>query len=114
VQARVIKDFSGGSDDGAGLAGSQKTYSPGTPVSVLERYSDEWSFCTLDDVQTYVPNEYISDGKLNRYYNPTELDQKAGDVITIFGSLGDQYIATNQRGQVGWIPMQVTELLGSR
>lgn len=65
-----------------------------------------WYACEIDGYQTYVPELFVCDGALIRDYNPTELVQKEGDILTVQEIIYAWLIATNENGVVGWIPAE--------
>ncbi|MDQ0362345.1 SH3 domain-containing protein [Breznakia pachnodae] len=66
-----------------------------------------WSSCTIDGYDTYISNTYISDGILNRDYNPTELVLNKGDVVTILEVAFDWAYAEDEQGTKGWVPFGI-------
>jgi hypothetical protein len=57
----------------------------------------------IDGHETYVPENFMCDGRLARDYNPTELTQKVGDILTVQEIVNAWLIATNNNGVTGWI-----------
>ena len=82
------------------------TFPRGTAVSmVAEEDADfaHWHAAQIEGRETFVPVSFVTDGRLNRDYNPTELSQKAGDILEVREIVNAWLIATNERGETGWI-----------
>lgn len=67
----------------------------------------EGEFCDSKPLKTYIPDTFISGGVLTRDYNPTELVQNAGDILTVNEIVNAWLFATNETGQTGWIPAKI-------
>jgi hypothetical protein len=65
-----------------------------------------WYACEIEGHDTYVPECYVREGALVRDYDPTELVQKAGDILEVREIVYAWLIATNQNGVTGWIPAE--------
>ena len=65
-----------------------------------------WYACTIEDVQTYVPELFVEEGCLTRDYNPTELAQEVGDILELHEIVYAWLYATNAEGMTGWIPAE--------
>ena len=83
-------------------------FSKGTKVISKEACTHflHWWSCEIEGHATYVPAHYVSDGKLTRDYNPTELVQKVGDILEVKEIAYAWLIATNEEGITGWIPAE--------
>ena len=100
-KVKVIQDHAG--------EGQFPTFAKGTPVKVLGDECVEfahWFPCEIEGHQTYVAESFLVDGVLSREYNPTELVQEIGDVLTINEVVFAWLVATNESGQTGWIPAE--------
>ena len=81
----------------------------GTPIEVA---SDEdtdflgWYACNIEGYETFVPKVFVSDGKLARDYNPTELIQEVGDILDVQEIINAWLLATNSKGVTGWMPAE--------
>ncbi|GAB7127408.1 hypothetical protein JCM19000A_19150 [Silvimonas sp. JCM 19000] len=82
-------------------------FARGTPVTLIapnEKYPHWWS-CTIEGHNTYVPDYYVVQDKLDRGYNPTELQAEPTDELEVFAISYSWLVARNNRtGKVGWIP----------
>lgn len=65
-----------------------------------------WFPCEIDGKQTYIPASFLCNGVLIREYNPTELVQSVGDVLEVGEIVNAWLLATNDKGQTGWIPAE--------
>jgi len=86
------------------------TFPAGTPVTLTGPECAEflhWYPCEINGHATYVPNSFLRDGILTCEYNPTELVQSAGDILTVNAIVNAWLHATNPQGQTGWIPAQI-------
>ena len=87
------------------------TFPKGTAVTLTKPECDEdflyWWDAVIDGHDTFVPQSFLTDGKLNRAYNPTELRQEVGDILTVQEIVNAWVIATNEQGVTGWIPAEV-------
>ncbi len=97
MKVKVIENHDG--------EGSFETFLVGSKVEVIEdcAFYLNWQKCKINNVDTYIPKHYISNGTLNVEHNPTELICKKGDELTVlkivygwlFASLDDK---------CGWVP----------
>ena len=87
------------------------TFSKGTAIDKMAAEADEhfcyWYPCEIEGHETFVPGSFVTDGKLNRDYNPTELAQKVGDILEVREIVNAWLIVTNAQGGKGWIPAEV-------
>lgn len=65
-----------------------------------------WYPCMIQGRETYIPNVFLTDGKLNRDYNPTELRFSVGDVLTVKEIVGGWVLAEDKSGQIGWVAVE--------
>ena len=101
---KVVQDHPG--------EGQFPTFLKGTPVKITGDECAEfahWYPCEIEGHQTYVPQSFLTDGALARNYNPTELVQSVGDVLTVIEIVNAWLIAANKDGQTGWIPAEAVE-----
>ncbi|MCL2200266.1 MAG: SH3 domain-containing protein [Defluviitaleaceae bacterium] len=90
--------------------GQFPTFPKGTAVTLTGEECTHflhWYPCEIDGHATYVPDTFIDSGVLTRDYNPTELVQNAGDMLTVNEIVNAWLIATNDAGQKGWIPAEI-------
>jgi len=86
------------------------TFEAGTLVAMESEETEHfigWHSCEIEGHKAYVPRVFVCDGKLTRDYNPTELIQKAGDILEVQEIAHAWLLATNEEGQVGWITPEV-------
>jgi hypothetical protein len=88
--------------------GSFPTFSQGSAVTMGDECTHflHWYPCKIDNYETYIPELYVTDGKLNRDYNPTELVAETGDVLEVSDIVYAWLIATDKDGITGWIPAE--------
>ena len=89
--------------------GQFPTFKKGTAVSLAEKSCSHflhWWPCEIERHRTYVPESFVSDGKLIRDYNPTELVQEVGDIVEVQEIVYAWLLATNKDGVSGWIPAE--------
>jgi len=101
MKVKVIKEHLG--------EGNFPTFEKGTKVTMKGYCAHylHWCACDIEGHQTYVPNIFVCDGRLTREYNPTELIQKAGDIVEVTEIVYAWLFATNEKGITGWIPSEV-------
>ena len=87
--------------------GQFPTYMKGTAVAFLEeretRFAHWWA-CKIEGRDPYIPDIYVSDGKLTMNYNPTELVLEVGEDVQ--GIVYEWLYAVNEEGVAGWIPAE--------
>jgi len=89
--------------------GQFPTFPMGTAVKLTAEQDEHflhWYPCDIDGHDTFVPECFICNGRLVRDYNPTELIQEAGDILTVQEIVYAWLIATNDKGVTGWIPAE--------
>ena len=99
MKVKVIKDH----------PGEEKfpTFKKGTDVIMAQAEDTDflgWYACSIEGHQTYIPGIFVQNGKLTRDYDPTELVQKAGDIIEVHEIVYAWLFAANEKGITGWIP----------
>jgi len=80
------------------------TFPKGTEV-IIHKESEHfnWLEVEIQGKEAYVAEDFITDGRLNRDYNPTELDGKIGDVIEIKEINTLWVLAEDMQGNIGWV-----------
>jgi len=81
----------------------------GTAVEITGEECAEfahWFPCTISGYATYVPIRFVTDHRLNRDYNPTELIQSIGDKLIVLEIIHAWLFAKNTTGKTGWIPAE--------
>jgi len=84
-------------------------FAKGTKVAMDEAEGERfpgWHACEIDGRKTYAPKIFVLDGTLARDYDPTELEQKAGDMLIVKEIVHGWLLATNEEGATGWIPAE--------
>ena len=107
MQVKIIKNHPG--------EGKFPTFLKGTDVKITDEgctHFLNWYGCIIDDHNTYIPDVFVTKGKLNRDYNPTELICKAGDILNVKEILYAWFIAENSNGVLGWIPAEICVSIG--
>ena len=89
--------------------GQFPTFAKGTPVTMGEECTHyiNWCACEIEGHKTYIAKCFVENGALNRDYDPTELIQKAGDILEVKEIVHAWLLATNKAGTIGWIPAEV-------
>ena len=86
-------------------------FSKGTPVKFTEQSEDEqslhWFSCEIDGHKTYIPDCFVSNGRLNCEYNPTELICDSGEILEVLKIVYEWFVVKNSRGDVGWVPAEI-------
>ena len=67
-----------------------------------------WMECTIDDMETFIPDVYISDGTLVVEYNPTELVIAKGAVVELQKVVYEWLFVKTKNGVSGWLPASKT------
>lgn len=62
-----------------------------------------WYQAEIEGKETFVPKHFVTDKRLNRNYNPTELNGKIGDIIEVKEIHTLWLLAENTQGETGWI-----------
>ena len=89
--------------------GEFPTFEKGTPVILAKDEDNDflgWYACDIAGHKPYVPIDFVSDGKLTRDYNPTELIQDIGDILEVKEIVYAWLLAANSNGITGWIPAE--------
>lgn len=89
--------------------GEFPTFAKGTPLEIAAEEDTDflgWYACNIEGYEPYVPKIFVTDGKLNRDYNPTELIQNVGDILVVKEIIFAWLLATNDKGITGWIPAE--------
>ena len=101
MTVRVIQEHLG--------EGQFPSFPKGTRVTITgeeDTHFQHWFPCKINGHQTYIPEIFFADGILTRDYNPTELVQSAGDILEVVEIINAWLLATNDKGQTGWIPAE--------
>ena len=102
VQVKVLQEHHG--------EGAFPTFPQGAAVTLTgaeDTHFLHWYPCEIDGHQTFVPGSFVRGGVLTRDYNPTELEQKEGDKLTVHEIVNAWLLATSETGQTGWIPAEI-------
>ena len=63
-----------------------------------------WVACELDGHYTFIPDCYVTDGVLNKDYNPTELIVEKGKEVTLISIVFEWLYVKDEKGNEGWLP----------
>ena len=78
---------------------------PNYSYDIWGSYSEpHWIACELDGHDVFIPDTYITDGVLNRDYNPTELIVEEGQEVTLISIVFEWLFVKDERGKEGWLP----------
>ena len=105
MKVRVMQDYPSKWE----FQGQFPTFEKGMPVTLAEREDEDfagWYACDILGHKPFIPKIFVCDGKLTRDYNPTELIQKAGDILEVHEIVYSWILATNDKGVTGWIPTE--------
>ena len=100
MTVKVIKDH-----DGEGVFPLFKAGANVTLGEACTHYVG-WHACAIDGHKTYIPKNYVIDGKLTKDYNPTELIQKTGDILQVKEIVHAWLICSNDKMETGWMPAE--------
>jgi hypothetical protein len=94
------------------------TFAKGTAVSELIPGTDDemahWFPCVIGSIETFIPETFVTDGKLNRDYNPTELIVEKGQTLTLMELVFEWLYVKNENGKEGWLPASKVVSVGVR
>ena len=81
-----------------------QTFTKGIEVTIhKESEHFNWYEAEIQGKETFIPKHFITDKRLNRDYNPTELDVKIGDVIEVKEIHTLWLFVKDMQGNTGWI-----------
>ncbi|MCL1997850.1 MAG: hypothetical protein FWG65_03695, partial [Turicibacter sp.] len=63
-----------------------------------------WWQCTIEGHFTYIPDYFVSENRLNRDYNPTELIAEKGQTVRLLAVVFEWLLVQDEYGGVGWLP----------
>lgn len=78
----------------------------GTMVSEYkpcEEYA-HWYSCVIDGHETFVADVFVSNGVLNRNYNPTELIVEKGQIVMLIDLVFEWLYVKDENDEAGWLP----------
>lgn len=84
-------------------------FATGTQVEITGPEDDEflgWLPVTIEKWETFVPESYLKGERLNRSYNPTELEVQIGEILEILEIANAWLLAKTEYGKIGWIPAE--------
>ena len=79
----------------------------GTAVRLLdteEAVEGNWFPCDIQGHLTYIPPMFLTDGVLNRNYNPTEMVAEEGKTVDLMEVVFEWLCVRDRAGNQGWIP----------
>jgi hypothetical protein len=68
-----------------------------------EGCAEHWVSCAIEGHDTFIPKTFITDGVLNRNYNPTEPIVEKGQIITLLELVFEWLYVKDENGKVGWL-----------
>ena len=110
---RVIKDYQAPYPDPIqAQAGDEVVVDPGKETDIMG-----WVWCINHAGKSgWVPSAYVEiegdRGRMLQDYNAIELTVHVGDVLTVHKTEGSFHLATDQKGQQGWVPVANVEPVG--
>ena len=86
--------------------GAFPTFPKGTVVENVKPCAESahWLSCSINGLETYIPDLFLEGGVLLRDYDPTELVAEKGDYAEVRAIVYEWLYAINSRGAGGWIP----------
>lgn len=84
------------------------TFSAGEAVHNLKPCDESvhWVSCTIQGMDTYIPDFFIKDDILTREYNPTELIVNKDETIEVEAIAYEWLYAKSANGIYGWVPAE--------
>lgn len=88
--------------------GTFPVFPAGTVVENIEPNEeyDHWLSCSINGMNTYVPDVFVKDDRLTREYNPTELVVDKGELVEVEEIVYEWLYAEKADGTRGWIPAE--------
>lgn len=63
-----------------------------------------WMPCMIDGKETFLPDIYLTDNRLNVDYDPTELVLEKGEVVELLKVVCEWLYVRTKDGVSGWLP----------
>lgn len=63
-----------------------------------------WMSCIIDNLETFVPDVYLADGKLTVDYDPTEVVLAKGEIAELQKVVFEWLYVKTPTGISGWLP----------
>lgn len=82
------------------------TFPKGTEVEITGEEDTDflgWYPCKIKGHESFVPQVFVENGKLNRDYNPTELLVSVGDVLTVKEIIGAWLMVEDKNKKLAWL-----------
>jgi hypothetical protein len=83
-------------------------FTKGTAVSDLKEGEDNeyphWFPCVINGHETFIPDVYVTNGVLVQDYNPTELEVKKGQIVTLITIVFEWLYVKDGNGKTAWLP----------
>ena len=102
MKVKVIKNHLG--------EGQFPTFPKGCDVKMADeccKHFLNWFACHIQGYDTYIPDLFVSGGKLVCDYNPTELICASGELLSVKEIYYAWFIAEKADGVRGWIPAEI-------
>jgi len=82
-------------------------FKKGTKINDIKMCESlHWLSCVIEGYKTYIPDIYITEGILNRDYNPTELILEKDQTIILLEVVYEWLYVQNTDGKKGWLPAE--------
>ena len=79
---------------------------PNCSYDIWGSYSNpHWLACVIDGQNIFIPDIYVTNGVLNRDYNPTELVVEEGQKVTLLNIVFEWLYVKDETGNEGWLPV---------
>ena len=63
-----------------------------------------WFLCEIEGHETFVPDIFLTNGVLNRDYNPTEIVVEEGQTVTLISIVFEWLYVKDENENEGWLP----------
>jgi hypothetical protein len=86
--------------------GNFPVFPKGTAVENIEPCEEflHWMACSIDNVETFVPDVCVADGKLTEDYDPTEVVLAKGEIVELQRIVFEWLYVKTSAGISGWLP----------
>ena len=100
-------------DDHAG-EGTFPVFPRGTAVDDIMPCDEvpHWSACSINGMETFIPDTFLAEGKLTEDYDPTELIIRKGDIVELRRIVYEWLYVKTETGALGWLPASKTVSIG--
>ena len=86
--------------------GKFPTFKAGSNIKIIDKCEGfyAWYSCVIDTYETYIHEDFFSNEKLIKDYNPTELSASYGDILEVLEIKNNWIYCKTENGSYGWIP----------